>query len=244
METCYCKYIKQIETGIKFVFLIHPKEDYKQKTGTGRLAHLSLPGSELVIGIDFTKNKRIQELLSDDKYFPVVMYPGEDAWTAGGVRQTAPHTLKEAVGDKQLLVFLVDATWPCARKMLRLSPNITSLQKISFTAGYKSEYTFKKEPREDYLSTIETCYYLIKELQTAGFCPSDKPENNVEPLMEVFRRMVKFQIESQKERIAAGIPDRYQAAGGIRAKRRALREARAREKDAREREAAEAAKPV
>lgn len=244
METCYCKYIKQIETGIKFVFLIHPKEAYKQKTGTGRLAHLSLPGSELVIGIDFTKNKRIQELLSDDKYFPVVMYPGEDAWTAGGVRQTAPHTLKEAVGDKQLLVFLVDATWPCARKMLRLSPNITSLQKISFTAGYKSEYTFKKEPREDYLSTIETCYYLIKELQTAGFCPSDKPENNVEPLMEVFRRMVKFQIESQKERIAAGIPDRYQAAGGIRAKRRALREARAREKDAREREAAEAAKPV
>ena len=231
METCYCKYIKQIETGIKFVFLIHPKEAYKQKTGTGRLAHLSLPGSELVIGIDFTKNKRIQELLHDDKYFPVVMYPGEDAWTAGEVRQTAPHTLKEAVGDKQLLVFLVDATWPCARKMLRLSPNITSLQKISFTAGYKSEYTFKKEPREDYLSTIETCYYLIKELQAAGFCPSDKSENNVEPLMDVFRRMVRFQIDSQKEREAAGIPDRYQAAGGIRAKRRALREAQARAKE-------------
>ena len=229
METCYCKYIKQIETGIKFVFLIHPKEAYKQKTGTGRLAHLSLPDSELIIGVDFTKNKRITELLHDDKYFPVVMYPGEDAWTAGGVRETVPHTLKEAVGDKQLLVFLVDATWPCARKMLRLSPNITSLQKISFTAGYKSEYTFKKEPREDYLSTIETCYYLIKELQAAGFCPSDKSENNVEPLMDVFRRMVRFQIESQKERVAAGIPDRYQAAGGIRAKRRALREARARE---------------
>ena len=231
METCYCKYIKQIETGIKFIFLIHPKEAYKQKTGTGRLAHLSLPGSELVIGIDFTKNKRITELLHDERYFPVVMYPGEDAWTAGGVRETAPHTLKEAVGDKQLLVFLVDATWPCAHKMLRLSPNITSLQKISFTAGYKSEYMFKKEPREDYLSTIETCYYLIKELQAAGFCPSDKTENNVEPLMDVFRRMVRFQIDSQKEREAAGIPDRYQAAGGIRAKRRALREAQARAKE-------------
>ncbi|MBO4705679.1 MAG: DTW domain-containing protein [Spirochaetaceae bacterium] len=229
METCYCKYIKQIETGIKFVFLIHPKEAYKQKTGTGRLAQLSLPDSELIIGVDFTQNKRIRELLSDERYFPVVMYPGEDAWTAGGVRKTAPHTLKEAMGGKQLLVFLVDATWACAKKMLRLSPNITSLQKISFTAGYRSEYTFKKEPAEDYLSTIETCYYLIKELQSAGICPSEKPENSAEPLMDVFRRMVKFQIESQKEREAAGLPDRYQVAGGIRAKRRALREARARE---------------
>ncbi len=229
METCYCKYIKEVETGIKFVFLIHPKEAYKQRTGTGRLAHLSLPDSELIIGIDFTQNKRIQELLSDDRYFPVVMYPGEDAWTAGGVRQEEPRTLKEALAGRQLLVFLVDATWPCAKKMLKLSPNIMSLQKISFNAGYKSEYTFKKEPRDDYLSTIETCYYLIKELQAAGVCPFGMRENEAEPLMEVFRRMVRFQIDSQKEREAAGLPDRYQAAGSIRARKKALREARMRE---------------
>lgn len=225
LETCYCRYIRPVETGVKFVFLIHPKEAYKQKTGTGRLAHLSLPDSELIIGIDFTQNPRVKALLSDPKYYPVVMYPGKDAWTASGVRDSAPHTLQEAVGDRQLLVFLVDATWPCAKKMLKCSPNITALQKISFTAGYRSEYTFKREPAEDYLSTIETCYYLIKELQASGFCPSGDEENSPEPLIEVFRRMVRVQIDSKKEREAAGIPDRYQMAGGIRARRRAAREA-------------------
>ena len=79
METCYCKHIVPIETGVKFVFLIHPKEAYKQKTGTGRLAHLSLPDSELIIGIDFTHNKRLNELINNPEYFPVVMYPGKDA---------------------------------------------------------------------------------------------------------------------------------------------------------------------
>ena len=144
METCYCKYIKQIETGIKFVFLIHPKEAYKQKTGTGRLAHLSLPGSELVIGIDFTKNKRITELLHDERYFPVVMYPGEDAWTAGGVRESAPHTLKEAVGDKQLLVFLVDATWPCARKCFDLARISRHFRKSRLRLGTSPSTRSKK----------------------------------------------------------------------------------------------------
>lgn len=235
-ETCYCKYIKPVESGIKFVFLMHPKEAYKQKTGTGRLACLSLPGSEIIIGIDFTENRRLKELLSDEQYYPVVMYPGPDAWTAAGVREEAPHTLKEAVGDKTLLVILVDATWPCARKMLRLSPNVTSLQKISFTAGYSSEYTFKTEPKPDYLSTIETCYYLLRELNEAEFCTCDP-----EPLMDVFRRMVKTQLECQAERIASGQPDRYQMAGGIRARRREAREAAAREAEAQKaREAAAA----
>ena len=223
METCYCKHIVPIETGVKFVFLIHPKEAYKQKTGTGRLAHLSLPDSELIIGIDFTHNRRLNELINNPEYFPVVMYPGKDAWTAAGKRETPPYTLKEAMNGKKLLVILVDATWPCAKKMLKLSPNVTALQKISFTAGYRSEFTFKKEPAEDYLSTIETCYYLIKEVQQAGLI--ELAEDGAEPLMKVFRLMVKTQLESQQRRIDSGEPDRYNLAGSIRAKKKALREA-------------------
>ena len=74
-ETCYCKDIVSIKTGIKFVFLMHPKEAYKQKTGTGRLAHLTLEDSEIIVGVDFTDNPRLNTLITDEKYFPVVMYP-------------------------------------------------------------------------------------------------------------------------------------------------------------------------
>lgn len=223
-ETCYCKDITKIETGIKFVFLMHPKEAYKQRTGTGRLAFLTLNNSEIIIDVDFTNNKRLNTLLSDKNFFPVVMYPTEDAWTANEYRQTEPHTLKEAVGNKTLLVILVDATWACAKKMLRLSENLEPLQKISFSKGYKSEFTFKKEPEEHYISTIETCYYLLKELQESEFNSNlTNQEFTPEPLMNIFRKMIQTQLESQKRREESGEPDRYVLSGTIRAKKREKR---------------------
>ncbi len=240
METCYCRYITTIRSGVKFVFLMHPKEAYKQRTGTGRLAHLSLEDSEILVGIDFTENRRLKALLNDPQFFPAVLYPGEDAWCvsepegAAAIKAALTPTekvpesgdnrenLKDREQRKTLLVVVVDGTWPCAKKMLRLSPNVTALQKISFSAGYRSEYQFKKEPQEDYLSTIESCYYLLREMQQAELCA----RTDIEGLMNVFRRMVRFQLQSQEDRIKAGIPDRYQAAGSIRAKKREARQAK------------------
>lgn len=230
METCYCKYITSVRSGVKFVFLMHPKEAYKQRTGTGRLAHLSLEDSEILVGIDFTENSRLKALLTDPRFFPAVLYPGEGAWCvsepdgAAAIRAALMPAEENALSPKgkTLLVVVVDGTWPCAKKMLRLSPNVTALQKISFSAGYRTEYQFKKEPQEDYLSTIESCYYLLREMQQASLCP----KTDIEGLMSVFRRMVKFQLQSQEDRIKAGIPDRYQAAGSIRAKKREAREAK------------------
>ena len=48
---------------------MHPKEAYKQKTGTGRLAHLTLEDSEIIVGVDFTDNPRLNTLITDEKYF-------------------------------------------------------------------------------------------------------------------------------------------------------------------------------
>ena len=54
-----CDMIIPADTGIKFVFLMHPKEAYHQKTGTGRLTNISLCDSEIIIGIDFSENARL-----------------------------------------------------------------------------------------------------------------------------------------------------------------------------------------
>ncbi len=221
MKTCYCKYIEPFDSGVKFVFLMHPKEAYKQRTGTGRLAHLTLINSEILIGVDFTENEKLNNLLNDNAYMPLLLYPGDDAWSAQ--TESEGKALKEMLGKKTLLVIVVDSTWFFAKKILRLSKNIQHLQKISFKAGYKSQFQFKTQPEEGCLSTIESCYYLINELKTAGIC-NDVP---AEPLMNIFKRMVSFQLESQKVRELSGEPDRYKLAGGIRAKRAALRKAKA-----------------
>ena len=221
VKTCYCKYIEPFDSGVKFVFLMHPKEAFKQRTGTGRLAHLTLKNSELIIGVDFTENERLNNLLNNHDYIPLLLYPGKDAWSAK--TETESNALKEMLGNKTLLVIVIDSTWFFAKKILRLSKNIQNLQKLSFRAGYKSQFQFKTQPEEGCLSTIESCYYLINELKSAGICK----DVSAEPLMDIFKRMVAFQLESQKERELSGEPDRYKLAGGIRAKKAAARKAQA-----------------
>jgi len=195
LSSCYCKYIKPFDPGIKFVFLMHPKEFKRQRTGTGRLASLTLEGSEILVGIDFTKNEHLNSLLNDPAYYPVLLYPSPDAWTAG------KEGLAQTLQGRKLLVVIIDSTWACSKKMIKLSANVLALPKFSFAGTYKSVFTFKHEPKEYCVSTIESCYYLIKEMQMAGLADSAL---NPEPLMEVFRQMGKFQLQKENERILSG----------------------------------------
>ena len=201
LSTCYCSDIVPVKTGVKFVFLMHPKEAYHQHTGTGRLACLSLPDSEIIVGIDFSENNRLNTLLRDEKYEPMVLYPGDDAITAKN-----PRLEQKQKEGKILLVIVVDATWFFAKKMLRLSPNVRCLPKISFEGSYRSQFGFKKQPAPECVSTIESCYYLIKEMQSAGIV--DKSVDT-EPLMNVFKKMVDFQIKAEEDRLATGIPGNH-----------------------------------
>ena len=81
IKNCYCHDISPIESGVKFVFLMHPHEAKKQRTGTGRLASLSLIDSEIIIDTSFDNNSRTQELISNPSFYPMVLYPGNDAYT-------------------------------------------------------------------------------------------------------------------------------------------------------------------
>ena len=197
---CLCKYSKELDTGIKFVFLMHPKEFKKQRTGTGYLSHNCLINSEIIVGLDFAENKRLNELLNDPQYFPVMMYPGEEAWTA------KREGFKETLGNKTLLVLILDATWFCSRKMIEHNPFLLELPRISFYGDYRSIFTFKREPRPEYISTIECCYYLIKELQTVDMVSK---EINPEPLMNVFKQMIKLQLQKENDRINGLIPNTH-----------------------------------
>ena len=188
VKTCYCSSIRPVETGVKFVFLMHPKEAFKQKTGTGRLASLTLLDSEILIGIDFTKNERLNALISGkgefSRYFPVVLYPAKEAWF------TDTPAFRKSIGDRQLLVIVVDATWFFAQKMVKLSTNIHNLPKISFKNEYRSQFVIKQQPDPACLSTIESSYYLLEELKNAGIANKDADQSG---LMDVFFRMIEFQ---------------------------------------------------
>ena len=129
-----------------------------------------------------------------------MLYPANDAWTS------KKEGFKEAVGNKKILAIIIDSTWFCSKKMLKLSKNIMALPKLSFSGDYRSIFTFKKEPLPQCISTIETCYYLIKEMQASSII-SEKIEP--ESLMDAFKKMIKFQLQKENDRIEGKLPSTH-----------------------------------
>ncbi|KAL6602547.1 DTW-domain-containing protein [Neocallimastix sp. 'constans'] len=171
---------------------MHPKESKRQSTGTGKLANLSLKDSEIFIGKEFSNHHELQELLNDSNYFPVLMYPGKNVWTAN------KEGFDKIIGNKRLLVIIVDATWRFSKTLINHNRFLLDLPRVSFTGNYQSIYTFKREPRPECISTIESCYFFIKEMQSVGL---ENEKLNPEPLMNVFKAMIKFQLQAENERI-------------------------------------------
>ena len=188
-KNCLCGSIKPFGTKMRFVILMHPKEARKQKTGTARLAKLCLTNAELLIGMDFTRNERVNALLRDPSYSPFVLYPGPKAVnfkTPGGMLLPA---------GKTLLVFVIDGTWGCAKSLLNKSKNVRALPRLSFFRGYVSKFAIKKQPGEHCVSTIEALYYLCREAEEAGYENLGAQSGN---LMTVFKKLVDTQLKYSK----------------------------------------------
>ena len=179
---CLCSEVIKVETKVKFIILMHPHEFKKVKNNTGRLTHLSLINSELIMSEGFNDNRRVNELISTtDSY---ILYPGIDSISSNELQS----------GNKRpITVFIIDATWPCSKKLLRLSPNLRQLKKISFETKEKSIYQIKRQPKENFLSTIESTRVLLSELNEAGI--ENIPKAKIENFLAPFKKLIQIQID-------------------------------------------------
>lgn len=188
-KNCLCGSAKPFSTRTHFVILMHTKEAHKQRTGTARLARLCLTNAELIIGTDFTRNDRVNALIQDPACRPFVLYPGPEA---ASFKTLGKDALPEG---KTLLVFVIDGTWRGAQRVLRKSPNVRALPRLSFAGSYISQFKIKKQPLAHCVSTIEAIYYLCKEAEEAGYEP---PNPRKEILLSIFKELVDTQIGYQK----------------------------------------------
>ncbi len=166
---------------------MHILEAKKERIATGRLSSLCLNNSEIIVGIDFTNNTRVNYLLSDPRYYPLVLYPGNTSYNISD-KSLDKMDLK----GKTPLIFVIDGTWPCAKKMMRLSLNINDLPRICFTPQKKSRFSIKQQPHQDCVSTIESIHVLLSELDKWGIESLDDNHNH---LLDVLDQVVKFQFE-------------------------------------------------
>jgi DTW domain-containing protein YfiP len=163
---------------------MHPKEFRKTKNGTGHMTNNSLENCELHVGIDFTNHKRVNELLNDTSYESYVLYPD--------VNSIKLNTQK-LPSEKKALVFIIDSTWPCSKKMLRLSTNLQNLKKISFEHDKSSQFKIKTQPNQYCLSTIESTLCVLEQLNNHNI--ENISSKSLENFLTCFEEMVKYQVK-------------------------------------------------
>jgi DTW domain-containing protein YfiP len=186
--SCYCEHIKKFDPEIKFVILIHPIE-HKRRVATGRMSHLCLSNSELIIGSDYSNNVKVNTILNDLNYQSVVLYPGKKSFNLSNHEASTAHLFNK---NKKLAIFVIDGTWATARKTMRLSSNISALSQICFTPNTASKFRVRKQPSLNCYSTIEAVHQTIEMISPhTGLDLSARPHDN---LLYVFNELVERQI--------------------------------------------------
>lgn len=166
---------------------MHPKEFRKTKNGTGHFTNLSLQNCEVHVGIDFTKHETINSIINDPLNICYTLYPHEKSVNLN----------KEPIGKekKNTVIFLIDSTWPCSRAILRASPNIDVLQKVSFTHTQTSTFTFKQQPEAYCLSTMESTLCVLELLNLHQGEHIER--HTLDQFLLPFHKMVEYQLSCE-----------------------------------------------
>ena len=163
-STCICHWVRPQSTAVEVIILQHPLEENHAK-GTGRLLHLSLSGSILLVSE--TLNESALETITQPDRQALLLYPQTDANDApdtsnATATQPALDTLIARSG-KYLRLIVLDATWRKSRKMLHLNSALQALPRLSLRDPPPSRYAIRKAQQTHQRSTFEaTCAALLQ----------------------------------------------------------------------------------
>jgi len=177
VSVCYCAALTTIETRSRVVILQHPREK-GMPIGTAHMANLCLPEATLHVGREWDGSDTLRDACSDPERPPVVLYPGPEARDVLADPPNHPVTL-----------IVVDGTWSQAHSIVRDNPQLAAMPRVAFAAPEPSNYRIRKEPRVEYVSTLEALMHVLGALE-------GDPER-FRALMQPMNAMVDAQIAAQ-----------------------------------------------
>jgi DTW domain-containing protein YfiP len=175
VSVCWCAHLPSIPTRTRVVILQHPRERYVA-IGTGKMAAMCLTSASLHLGVEFENDRAVRAALADPSQPAALLWPGEGAIDIAESPPTGPITL-----------VVIDGTWATAKKLVRVNPFLASLPRYAFAPRAPSAYRIRREPRDDYVSTIEAVAHVLTVLEGDHF----------QPMLTPFSAMVDAQIDCQ-----------------------------------------------
>ena len=154
-HNCICTNEPTLTISARFILLTHPKEQQKS-TNTGQLLVRALPNCEVVI---WHRTEPPQALLADlanPNYCPWLIFPTDE--------KQLPIDLTASSNTVPLFI-LLDATWQEARKMVRKTPWLNALPRLTLNPIHTSKYALRRNQHDGNLCTCESGIELLHLLQ-------------------------------------------------------------------------------
>jgi DTW domain-containing protein YfiP len=176
---CYCAHVAAIPSATRVVVLQHPREE-DRPIGTAHMASLCLSNAQVHVGLKWDESALIEEIFADSSRKAFLLYPGDGALDIVANPPSEPATL-----------IVVDGTWAQAKKLVRMNPRLAAMPRVSFVPPSPSEYRIRREPKETYLSTIESLVLVLGALEGDA--------QKFAPMLEPFRAMIDSQLACEHE---------------------------------------------
>lgn len=174
---CLCQLITPFAAHCNVLILQHPNER-KKYNSTAKLVTRALTNAKVLRGLIFDQ-QQLEQALAGQKTF--LLFPGKEAQDC----ETLPLGLDNTV-------IVLDGTWSEAAKVLRRNPILKQFPTVSFKAPLRSKFYIRRQPKDHYLSTIESIAHLLK-LSAAASGQKSKAEE-YDRLLQTFDRMVEQQL--------------------------------------------------
>ncbi len=147
---CLCACIRPVDNAVPLLILQHPDEARQAKGTAGLLQHC-LQRCERRVGEAFSPPP-------DDGHPLLLLYPPDP--------ERPPEPAFPASGLPPRLV-LLDGTWRQSRQLLRASPWLQALPRLTLTGAPPSRYAIRKAHAAHQLSTLEAAALALAQLQPA-----------------------------------------------------------------------------
>ena len=174
---CVCSLIAPFEAHTNILILQHPNERRKYY-GTAKLVAKGITNARILTGIEFAPGA-IQQAIGS--HIPYLLFPSLEA-----------KDCESVVLDKSATVVVIDGTWHEAKKIVFRNPFLKTFPALSFKHQLRSNYRIRKQPREGYLSTIESIGHLL-QLNAEAHNLADA-SRSYDALFDGFSKMVEQQL--------------------------------------------------
>jgi len=164
----------RVPTRTRVVVLQHPHER-THPFGTARLVALCMPNAAV-----HTAYGGLRGVLHCEVPLPAdaaVLFP----------HATAQDLALLPAAEHPSTLVVLDGTWAHARRLYRDNPWLQRLRHVRLHPSAPSRYRIRREPREDYVSTIEAIVQALHVVEPAT--------PGIDRLLDAFDRMVDQQIE-------------------------------------------------